>query len=33
MGVFAKEYAEKNFSLEKNTDAIYGVIKDLIGNS
>jgi len=33
MGILAKDYAEKNFSLEKNTDAIYGVIKDLIGNS
>ncbi|MDD4992428.1 MAG: glycosyltransferase family 4 protein [Paludibacter sp.] len=32
MGVWAKEYVERNFSLEQNADSIYEVIKDLIEN-
>lgn len=33
LGTFGKEYAESNFSLEQNTDAIYDMIKELVTTS
>lgn len=32
MGIFAKEYAARNFSSEKNTAAIYAVIEELVNS-
>jgi len=32
MGVFAKEYAERNFSSGQNTESIYAIIEELVSS-